>query len=238
MWCWDCHLLLQLINKGFFYFFLSSFFSSVFAVRLVTFAFPHWWMTKLPHPKVKDSQWGCKRPSEAPLSSASSYLKTRWCAKHAAHSNVSVRRMKPTLTHLVKEKHAWIGQGHPQLTGISVSPTWVREPQFPVWTEPERCAYGPNIPTRQQDRLRSAQRCGEICAANSSVCGSTAWAPSVHKDARTHGRKDYGFPSINYARPALFTQPLETFCGFCSFLKKFMLIKWPYASTFSLLVLS
>lgn len=119
------------------------------------------------------------------------------------------------------------------------SPTWVTSHSFQFGLNQNARVFGPNIPTTRLDRGGSARSCGGICAATPGFVAPRREPRCTQRrtDARTERLR---FSLINYARPALFTPPLENFCGCCfSFFLSFfsfMIIKWPYNSCKSLSV--
>lgn len=114
------------------------------------------------------------------------------------------------VTHLVQQKDAGIVEGHPQLTGISLS---AAQPGWKSHSLSLNC-LGPNIITTEETaRLLLTASLGRGAPASLALQNLQLAGPrcdpwlSTQPCARTHGWIDYGFPSMNYARPALFPQP-------------------------------
>lgn len=111
------------------------------------------------------------------------------------------RRQTGRETYLVKQKDAWISQGHPQLAGISDTSAqlgWGKKKSH-SW------CYSEGVSWRQRlDETCSRHRGGKpaapgfigtrssdgICAVKSPVCGFTAWSLTVHNAIRTEPRMD------------------------------------------------
>lgn len=129
--------------------------------------------------------------------------------------------LKLTLTHLVEQKDAWIGQGHPQLTEILFSTAqhrffFKKKKRF-VWTV--NASTNDRAPHLWSKHFHNGDTRFQLLLNASDVnlrkhlrwkIFSVAWSTSVHEYTRTHGWIDYGFPLINYAKPAHSTQPLSS----------------------------
>lgn len=117
------------------------------------------------------------------------------------------RRRKLIITHLVKQKDAWIGQGHPQITGGGISVTsaqlgWGGEKKgshsfsagHQLQAEEHRASSRHSHNTRGDESslhvdLRRHLRC-EKQTLPSSLWVLTPWSMTVHKAMRTDTQMD------------------------------------------------
>lgn len=156
-------------------------------------------------------------------------MQLRTAQRANAQKRAKKRREKLATTHLVEKKDAWIGQGHPQLTGSRSARPNLSEggKQFFVCFISEginwRLSTAPTLQTCSLLRRRFGCCLALQTAASVLLqprCGGSRRDPWLYTEpyARTHGWIDYGFPSINNAGAALFTaqpQPQRISAAFC-----------------------
>lgn len=132
------------------------------------------------------------------------------------HHPPQKKKMKKQQTHLVEQKDAGIGQGHPQVTGLSVSTApqleWKKATiitinvflllllLFTVLPQPLKApsrASPPSMFTSDDDVSAAARRLtwtrssGGICALKPPARGSAArWSMAAHRATRTDTRMD------------------------------------------------
>lgn len=151
--------------------------------------------------------------------------------------------MKKQQTNLVEQKDAGIGQGHPQVTRLSVSTApqleWKKATiitinvfllllLFNVLSQPLKApsrASPPNMFPSDDDVSAAARRLtwtgssGGICALKPPACGfAVRWSMAAHRAMRTDTRVDrlrLSLHKLCKSRTFFFTQPQpsENFCG-------------------------
>lgn len=137
---------------------------------------------------------------------------------------------KLIITHLVKQKDAWIGQGHPQLTGISVTSAQVEWKKATVLFTVKASAEGraPRlVQTFSQHKRETARPRFKASFGREAAAESARWNLQFEGSrydqwtpyARTHGWIDYSFlyklcKDLHFSHsPA---EIPENFCGFSS----------------------